>query len=67
MNNLAYIYKLWLNVAQTSGKLTTSDVLLAAKRLVEGHSDDEIILSIEEFDNLAKNISIDETIAHLEK
>jgi len=67
MNNLAYIYKLWINVAQTSGKLTTSDVLLAAKRLVEGHSDDEIILSIEEFDSLAKNISIDETIEHLEK
>ena len=67
MNNLAYIYKLWLNVAQTSGKLTTSDVLLAAKRLVEGHSDDEIILSIEEFDNLAKNISIEETIQHLEQ
>ena len=67
MNNLAYIYKLWLNVAQTSGKLTTSDVLLAAKRLVEGHTDDEIILSIEEFDNLAKNISLDETIEHLEK
>jgi len=67
MNNLAYIYKLWLNVAQTSGKLTTSDVLLAAKRLVEGHSDDEIILSIDEFDTLAKNISLDETIKHLEQ
>ena len=65
MNNLAYIYKLWLNVAKTSGKLTTSDVLLAAKRLVEGHSDEEISVSIEEFDTLAKGISLDETIVHL--
>lgn len=65
MNNLAYIYKLWLSVAKTSGKLTTSDVLLAAKRLVEGHSDDEITVSIDEFDKFAKNISLDETLEYL--
>ncbi len=67
MNNLAYIYKLWIGIAQTSGKLTTSDVLLAAKRLVEGQSDEEIKLSIDEFDNFAKNISLDETIEYLHK
>ena len=67
MNNLAYIYKLWISIAQTSGKLTTSDVLLAAKRLVEGQSDEEISLSIDEFDKFAKNISLDETIEYLHK
>lgn len=67
MNNLAYIYKLWLEIAQTSGSLTTSDVLLAAKRLVEGHSDEDISLSIEEFDEFAKNISLDEIIKYLRK
>lgn len=65
MNNLAYIYKLWLNTAKSSGKLTTSDVLLAAKRLVEGQSDEEISLSIEEFDKFAKDISLDETLEYL--
>ena len=65
MNNLAYIYKLWLEIAQTSGSLTTSDVLLAAKRLVEGHSDEDISLSIEEFDEFAKNISLNEIIHYL--
>jgi len=67
MNNLTYIYKLWLEIAQTSGSLTTSDVLLAAKRLVEGHSDEDISLSIEEFDEFAKNISLDEIIEYLRK
>lgn len=67
MNNLAYIYKLWLSIVQSSGKLTTSDVLLAAKRLVEGHSDDEITMSIDEFDKFAKNISLDETLEYLYK
>ncbi|MFK5936985.1 MAG: ATP-binding cassette domain-containing protein [Sulfurimonas sp.] len=67
MNNLAYIYKLWISIAQTSGKLTTSDVLLAAKRLVEGQSDEEISLSIDEFDKFAKDISLDETIEYLHK
>lgn len=67
MNNLAYIYKLWISIAQTSGKLTTSDVLLAAKRLVEGQSDEEISLSIDEFDKFAKNITLDETIEYLHK
>jgi ABC-type multidrug transport system ATPase subunit len=65
MNNLAYIYKLWISITQTSGKLTTSDVLLAAKRLVEGQSDEEISLSIDEFDKFAKNISLEETLAYL--
>jgi len=67
MNNLAYIYKLWISIAQESGKLTTSDVLLAAKRLVEGQSDEEISLSIDEFDKFAKDISLDETIEYLHK
>ena len=67
MNNLAYIYKLWISIAQESGKLTTSDVLLAAKRLVEGQSDKEISLSIDEFDKFAKNISLDKTIEYLHK
>ena len=67
MNNLAYIYKLWLEIAQTSGSLTTSDVLLAAKRLVEGHSNEDISLSIEEFDEFAKNISLNEIIDYLHK
>ena len=66
MNNLAYIYKLWLNIAKTSGELTTSDVLLAAKRLVEGQSDEEIHLSIEEFDKFAKDISLDQTLEYLQ-
>ena len=67
MNNLAYIYKLWLSIVQTSGKLTTSDVLLAAKRLVEGHTDEDIAISIDEFDKFAKNISLDETLEYLYK
>ncbi len=67
MNNLAYIYKLWLEIAHTSGSLTTSDVLLAAKRLVEGHTDEDISLSIEEFDEFAKDISLEETINYLSK
>jgi len=67
MNNLAYIYKLWLSIAQSSGKLTTSDVLLAAKRLVEGHSDEDISISIDEFDKFAKSISLDETLEYLYK
>ena len=65
MNNLAYIYKLWLEIAHSSGSLTTSDVLLAAKRLVEGHSDDDISLSIEEFDEFAKDISLENIIDYL--
>ncbi len=65
MNNLAYIYKLWLSIVQASGKLTTSDVLLAAKRLVEGHSDEDIAISIDEFDKFAKNISLDEILEYL--
>ena len=67
MNNLAYIYKLWLSVTDSSGKLTTSDVLLAAKRLVEGQSDEDIRISIDEFDKFAKDISLDETIEYLHK
>lgn len=67
MNNLAYIYKLWLSVSSSSGKLTTSDVLLAAKRLVEGQSDEDIRVSIDEFDKFAKDISLDETIEYLYK
>ena len=65
MNNLAYIYKLWLEIAQVSGTLTTSDVLLAAKRLVEGHSDTDISMSIEEFDEFAKDISLADVIEYL--
>jgi ABC-type multidrug transport system ATPase subunit len=67
MNNLAYIYKLWLSIVQASGELTTSDVLLAAKRLVEGHSEEEISISIDEFDKFAKDISLDETLEYLQK
>ncbi len=67
MNNLAYIYKLWIEISQVSGTLTTSDVLLAAKRLVEGHSDADIRLSIDEFDEFAKNISLDDIIEYLNK
>jgi len=67
MNNLSYIYKLWLSVTQASGNLTTSDVLLAAKRLVEGHTDVDILLSIEEFDEFAKDISLEETLDYLKE
>jgi len=65
MNNLSYIYKLWLSVTQASGNLTTSDVLLAAKRLVEGHTDIDISISIDEFDEFAKDISLEETLDYL--
>ncbi len=67
MNNLAYIYKLWIEIAQISGTLTTSDVLLAAKRLVEGHSDADIKMSIEEFDEFAKDISLEDIIRYLKE
>lgn len=67
MNNLAYIYKLWLSIAKTSGMLTTSDVLLAAKRLVEGYNDEDITESIDEFEKFAKDISLDETLEYIQK
>ena len=67
MNNLAYIYKLWLSIAKTSGMLTTSDVLLAAKRLVEGYNDEDITESINEFEKFAKDISLDETLEYIQK
>ena len=67
MNNLTYICKLWLSIAETSGMLTTSDVLLATKRLAEGYSDKEIDEAIDEFDKFAKGISLDETLEYLYK
>jgi len=67
MNTLTYICKLWLSIAQSSSLLTTSDVLLATKRLAEGYSDKEIIESVDEFDKFAKDISLPETIEYIHK
>ena len=65
MNNLAYVYKLWLYIAQSSTQLTTSDILLVSKRLVEGQSNQDIDNSIKEFDTLLKVASIEITLDNL--
>jgi len=65
MNNLAYIYKLWISVVKASGKLTTSDVLLASKRLVEGQTNQDIKISIKKFDENIKNLTLQETLTNL--
>jgi len=65
MNDLVYLSKLWLSIVNEHGELTTSDVLLASKRLVEGHDDQEIMTAIEQFEKHAKSMTVAEAIDYL--
>jgi len=65
MIHLSYIYKLWLTIAKENKNITTSEVLLASKRLVQRYSDDEIQTSIEEYAKMVDTISNDDAILYI--